>query len=275
MAFDRGYVARQQIQAESCVGGDLYDFLDEKPPEPRPTLRQRAVSLPPGARSPRGSPLQRRSLDDRPPAAGGDSNTLEGPLIQPPLLDLYVFLGEAPPPHAAARRRDLDLRRAWAEVWWRFRSQRRRMEQSAPDESFGPSCDYQQLAEGPGGRSVTTQSTANSFRDFWLSLGGGPLSMDTGDASRQPGARRGTVPNERRGREAPVTGIAQRSRSVFEPRSSDRYHQLEGQPRRQEQYDDDLPWPEDGRQYWDTPDLEMLARMGDVPNLGFGPFTMY
>lgn len=31
-----------------------------------------------GARSPRGSPLQRRSLDDRPPAAGGDSNTLEG-----------------------------------------------------------------------------------------------------------------------------------------------------------------------------------------------------
>eukprot|EP00434_Breviolum_minutum_P010947 symbB.v1.2.009653.t1/scaffold593.1/size185935/4 len=89
MAFDRGYVARQQIQAESCVGGDLYDFLDEKPPEPQPTLRQRAVSLPPGARSPRGSPLQRRSLDDRPPAAGGDSNTLEGPLIQPPLLDLY------------------------------------------------------------------------------------------------------------------------------------------------------------------------------------------
>eukprot|EP00434_Breviolum_minutum_P010944 symbB.v1.2.009650.t1/scaffold593.1/size185935/1 len=49
--------------------------------------------------------------------------------------------------------------------------------------------------------------------------------MDTGDASRQPGARRGTVPNERRGREATVTGIAQRSRSVFEPRSSDRYHQ--------------------------------------------------
>eukprot|EP00435_Cladocopium_sp_Y103_P021397 s1549_g5.t1 len=65
-----------------------------------------------------------------------------------------VFLGEAPPPQNAVRRRDLDLRRAWAEVWWRFRS-RRRMEQNQQDESYGPSCDYQQLSEGPAGSMAT------------------------------------------------------------------------------------------------------------------------
>lgn len=271
MAFDRGYVARQEIQAKSILGGDLYDFLDEKPPE-KPKGLARAKSLPPGARN-----LRSNRLEDRPPAPlGTDADTLEGPLIQPPLVDLYVFLGEAPPPQNAVRRRDLDLRRAWAEVWWRFRS-RRRMEQNQQDESYGPSCDYQQLSEGPAG-SMATQSTANSFRDFWLSLGGGPLSIDTlgSDPSRQ--ARRGTDPGRPRGRpEAQVAGIAQRSRSVFEPRASDRYHQLDDGPRRQERSEDDLHWAEDDRLYWDPAptDLEVLARMGDVPNLGFGPFTMY
>jgi len=151
------------------------------------------------------------------------------------------------------------------------------MEQNQQDESYGPSCDYQQLSEGPAG-SMATQSTANSFRDFWLSLGGGPLSIDTlgSDPSRQ--ARRGTDPGRPRGRpEAQVAGIAQRSRSVFEPRASDRYHQLDDGPRRQERSEDDLHWAEDDRLYWDPAptDLEVLARMGDVPNLGFGPFTMY
>eukprot|EP00435_Cladocopium_sp_Y103_P030624 s1549_g7.t1 len=79
-------------------------------------------------------------------------------------------------------------------------------------------------------------STANSFRDFWLSLGGGPLSIDTlgSDTSRHT-ARRGTDPGRPRGRpaSAQVAGIAQRSRSVFEPRASDRYHQLDDGPRRQ------------------------------------------
>ena len=61
-------------RAEDVIGGDLYDFLDEKPPE-KPRGLARAASLPPGARS-RPS---RSSLDDRPPAPlGTDANTLEG-----------------------------------------------------------------------------------------------------------------------------------------------------------------------------------------------------
>ena len=45
-------------RAESVLGGDLYDFLDEKPPE-KPKGLARAKSLPPGARS--RSDLRRKS----------------------------------------------------------------------------------------------------------------------------------------------------------------------------------------------------------------------
>ncbi|CAK9115359.1 unnamed protein product [Durusdinium trenchii] len=270
MAFDRNRAARAEIQEEGC-GIDLYEFLDEKPPDP-PALpaRARAHSLPPGGRFRHDRATRSRS-DTRPSPGSAVSDTLEGPLIEPPLVDLYVFLGETPPPQHLVRRRDLDLRRAWAEVWWRWNGRRRAGDaQSQVDESLGPSCDYQQLSEGPG--ASVAQSTANSFRDFWLSLGGGPLSMDLG-ATRSDSNRRGTDPAPRGRddrRDVPVTGIAgPRARSVFEPRASDRYHALEGEPR---DPDPDLQWP--CNEPWDPADLDAMARFGVMP-MGYGPWNMY
>ncbi|CAJ1348941.1 unnamed protein product [Effrenium voratum] len=136
MAYDRGRAARATIQAESSCG-DLYTFLDEKPPE-----RSRAVSLPGPARramTPPRSARAQRAQRAQPPG-------LEGPLIEKPLVDLFVFIGEAPPPRQRAR---ATLRRSLEEVWWRWSQRQRRLQMAQEDgDTLAPGCDYQQLAEG-------------------------------------------------------------------------------------------------------------------------------
>eukprot|EP00438_Fugacium_kawagutii_P004850 Skav221071 [mRNA] locus=scaffold3118:276688:279958:- [translate_table: standard] len=109
MAFNRGHAARREIEAESAVGGvggDLYAFLDETPPA-KPRGLARARSVPPGTdrQEPERSRCRERwSSDDRPPAAVGGRSLAkpirelcsQGPLIQPPLMDLYVVASWEP-----------------------------------------------------------------------------------------------------------------------------------------------------------------------------------
>ncbi|CAJ1403903.1 unnamed protein product [Effrenium voratum] len=238
MAYDRGRAARATIQAESSCG-DLYTFLDEKPPE-----RSRAVSLPGPARRAMTPP---RSARAQPPG-------LEGPLIEKPLVDLFVFIGEAPPPRQRAR---ATLRRSLEEVWWRWSQRQRRLQMAQEDgDTLAPGCDYQQLAEGPAGPMPgPTGGNWDRFRE-WLE-GEEPV--------RYEGRRRGSDPG--RGRD--VAGLLRepRSRSVFAPRASDRYHELDDGP--QESRSDD----EAERNYW-TPspeEIEMMMRFGDTPNFGLTP----
>mmetsp|Transcript_51064 Transcript_51064/g.114748 ORF Transcript_51064/g.114748 Transcript_51064/m.114748 type:complete len:281 (+) Transcript_51064:27-869(+) len=267
MAFHRGRAARAEIEAESTFGGDLYAFLDEEPSKPAP--RSRRSDPGPGSAARRASPPRI-----------SPSRGIEGPLLpQGPLEDVFVFIGEASPPR---RRRSEDLRRRLAELWWRWTQQRRREQLSGAiraDGELAPDCDYQQLSEGPGD-APSVSSTANSFRDFWLSLGGGPISL--GDTHASNVERRATAYSagysegaDRRGRGSNPAGLMpSRSRSLFAPRASDRYHVLADGPSQDPQSDDEFD-----RNHWAPSqelqdEIAMMVRMGELPHLMGTPWGL-
>ncbi|CAE7393525.1 unnamed protein product [Symbiodinium sp. KB8] len=163
-------------------------------------------------------------------------------------------------------------------MWWRWTQQRRREQMSeaiSADGTLAPYCDYHQLSEGPGNPAVS--STANSFRDFWLSLGGGPI--DIGEPYPRQGRRpswgsAGYAPEgvQSRGRGTASAGLMpQRSQSLFAPRASDRYHVLgdgpSQDPQSEEEYD---------RNYWmpTSEELAMMVRMGELPHIMGDHFNM-
>mmetsp|Transcript_28494 Transcript_28494/g.58755 ORF Transcript_28494/g.58755 Transcript_28494/m.58755 type:complete len:280 (+) Transcript_28494:53-892(+) len=264
MAFDRGRAARAEIEAENSVTGDLYAFLDEEPPPVPPTRSRRSDPGPVGSAR-RASPRRH-------------TESLDGPLLShAPLEDLFVFIGEVSPPR---RRPPSDIRRKLAEMWWRWTQQRRREQMAeaiSADGTLAPDCDYQQLSEGPGNQAVS--STANSFRDFWLSLGGGPI--DIGEPFPRQGRRpswgsAGYAPegvqSQSRGRgTAPAGLMPQRSQSLFAPRASDRYHVLGDGPSQDPQSEE-----ENDRNYWmpTSEELAMMVRMGELPHIMGDHFNM-